>query len=466
MGKENTEALGGSGKGDAFFDRADKVAATGNWDYAINLYVDGIRRDPANLARGYKPLREVSLSRKAQGGKGPSMVEKLKLRSGKKPVDALANALQLLAKEPGSSEYMESVLKAATKLQLKSVAKWAADRLLETQRVTEKPSKRILVAITEVYRDLKEYELAVQAGILAQQADPDDGAISDLLRDVSAKLTIAKGGYEEKDRDFTRAVKDMDKQTELTRKDAMVKDKAFLEKQIEKAREEYLSAKTTPGKINAYADALLQFEDAQHEDQAAAVLNDAFEATGAYQFKMRIGDVRIRQMTRKWRQAKQEGNEQAAMQIARDQLAFELAEYKERAVNYPTDLSLKYELGRRQFLAGQYDEAIVTLQAAQHDPRRRRRAMSLLGQAFHKKDMLHEAIETYERALEGDVPEKYAKEVGYSLADALEKLGETSRAAEEFSKVAQLDYQYKDTRQRLEGLRRRLSEEESPPRGA
>ena len=65
MTDEDANAVAGNGKGDAFFDRADKVAATGNWDYAIELYVDGIRRDPGNMERGYKPLREVSMNRKA-----------------------------------------------------------------------------------------------------------------------------------------------------------------------------------------------------------------------------------------------------------------------------------------------------------------------------------------------------------------------------------------------------------------
>ena len=35
-----------AGKGKAFFDRGDQVAETGNWDFAIEMYLQGIGRDP------------------------------------------------------------------------------------------------------------------------------------------------------------------------------------------------------------------------------------------------------------------------------------------------------------------------------------------------------------------------------------------------------------------------------------
>ena len=460
MTDNDPEPAGPTGKGDAFFDRADKVAATGNWDYAIELYIDGIRRDPGNMERGFVPLREVSMNRKAQGGKGPGMIDKLKRRGGKTPMDALANGLFLLGKEPGSIEYMEMVTKAAKQLELPGALKWATDLLFGTQRLAEKPSKRILMAVTNTYRDLEEYALAIEAATRACRVDPNDGELSNLLRDVSARFTVKQGGYEEEGRDFTRAVKDMDLQKELAQKDAMVKDKAYLESQVEKSRREYLATPTVSGKINAYADALLKFEDDQHEGQAIAVLTEGHSQTGAYQFKMRIGDVRMRQMTRKRREAQQAGDTGAAKRLAGEQLAFELDEYAERAVNYPTDLSIKYELGKRQYLAGKYDEAIVTLQSAQHDPRRRLRAMGLLGQAYYKQRLVREAVETYERALAGEVPEAQAKELGYLLAQALESLGDLQRAIDEYSKVTQLDYEYKDARQRLQVLRKQLEEQD------
>ncbi|MCK4601377.1 MAG: hypothetical protein KAU28_02855, partial [Phycisphaerae bacterium] len=78
-----------SGKGKAFFDRADQVAETGNWDFAIEMYIEGIRREPDNIERGHHPLREVAMKRLAQGGKKAGMIEQLKHRPGKDPIASL-----------------------------------------------------------------------------------------------------------------------------------------------------------------------------------------------------------------------------------------------------------------------------------------------------------------------------------------------------------------------------------------
>ena len=105
-----------AGKGKAFFDRADQVADTGNWDFAIEMYIEGLKREPGNLDRGHKPLRETAMKRKAQGGKGPGMMEGLKRRPGKDLTENVANAAYLLAKEPGSVAYMEQLMAAAQAL--------------------------------------------------------------------------------------------------------------------------------------------------------------------------------------------------------------------------------------------------------------------------------------------------------------------------------------------------------------
>ena len=152
------------------------------------------------------------------------------------------------------------------------------------------------------------------------------------------------------------------------------------------------------------------------------------------------------------------GDTAGATEQAQRQLAFELDEYKERCANYPTDLGLKFELGRRQFLSGQYDEAIASLQTAQRDPRRGLRARSLIGQAFVKKGWLGMAVETFEKALELESTEEFTMELRYFLGDVLENMGQLERAQEQFSTVAQLDYNYRDVRQRIENIRNRPSE--------
>lgn len=457
----------GSGKGKAFFDRADQVAETANWDFAIELYLEGIQREPENLERGHKPLRDVAMKRKFQGGKDPGKLEQLKRRHGKDPLTNLVNAEYLLAKKPGSVEYMERTLKAAQELDLPAVCKWICDILLEAQRQAEKPNRRVLMTLTDAYDRLEEYGPAIEVCQIAQKVTPEDHALEERLTELQTKQTIAQGKYDQEG-GFSKGVRNMDKQVELAQKDQLSQSSRFIEQQLERARGEYAADPTVPGKINALVDALLKFEDESYENEAIDILDKAYRDTGQYQFKMRIGDIKIRQMKRRFNKLLSAGDKEAAREQARAQLAFELEEYAERAANYPTDLSMKYELGRRQLMAGEYDQAIASLQQAQRDPRRHVLALNYLGQAFARKKWFSEAVETYQRALNSEMTEERTKEIRYNLADCLEKMAEGEsdpderrrllrEAQEQLSDVAQIDITYKDTRDRLEATRKKLS---------
>ena len=446
-----------AGKGKAFFERADQVSETGNWDFAIAMYLEGISREPENLDRGHKPLRKVSINRKAQGGKPAGMIDQLKRRPCKDPVRNLVNAEYLLSKDPGSVQNMMQVLQAARKCDLIGLVHWISLIILESQRQTKKPSKRILVDLVSAFESAKDFSMSVQACDMAIQMDPNDGELRDRMRSLSALYTIDKGKFEEEG-DFTKGVDDLEAQQKIQKKDALVQDEEYLLGQIRKCRQDYLENPHVAGKINNAVDALLKIENESYENEAIDILAKAHKDSSAYQFKMRIGDIRIRQMSRRFRQMRDSGDTAEATEQAKRQLAFELDEYKERCANYPTDLGLKFEMGRRQFLSGQYDEAIASLQTAQRDPRRGLRARSLIGQAFVKKGWLGMAVETFEKALELEATEEFTMELRYFLGDVLDNMGQLERAQEQFSTVAQLDYNYRDVRQRIENIRTRLSE--------
>lgn len=444
-------------KAKVFFDRADEVAATGNWDFAIELYCEGLRLNPVEMDRGHVKLRDVSLKRKMQGGKPAGMGERRKHKAGKDPEGNLANAAYLLAKDPGSETLMEMFLQAAMEVGDSAVIRWIGEILLDSQKQARKPNKRLCTVAMDLMAEAKHYDLAIQVCRLALTASPDDAVLESRLGALGAEYTLQKGQYGIEG-DFSKGVKDLEKQKEIIQRDMLVKDEKFLLQQIAKTEKEYLESPTVPGKINGYVDALLKFEDESYENQAIDVLNKAYQDTKAYQFKMRVGDVKIRQMSRRFRKLKETGDRDGATKAAREQLTFEVAEYRERAGNYPTDLALKYELGRRLFLAGYYDESIGFLQQAQRDPRRYVVVMNYLGQAFMRKEWWQEAIDTFEKVLDGDVTEDRSKDVRYNLGLCYEKLNKLDQAQEQFSHLAQIDFNFKDVRSRLEAIRKRMQE--------
>jgi hypothetical protein len=456
------------GKGKAFFDRADQVAETGNWDFAIELYIEGLTREPDAMERGHKPLRQVSMQRAIKGGKPAGMIDKLKHGGGKGAIGQMTNAEYLLAKEPGNVQYMMQILKAARSLELTPVVKWIADLALQTQlqpwqTEQKKPSRNVCWQLTEAFESIEDYDGAEQACYLTCVAAPNVNEYQNKQQELAAKKTIQKGRYDEEG-DFTKGVKDLEKQKELIQSESAVKSKSFLEQQIEKTRSAYLADPTDQQAVNKYVEALLRMNDESYENEAIDILRKAYDDTKTYLFKMKIGDLRIKQYKRRYQAKLEQGDKEAATKIAKDQLAFELEEYTERTVNYPTDLGLKYELGVRQFIASKFDaskidDAISSLQQAQRDPRRRVQALNYLGLAFRRKEWLQEAIDTFNRALENEMPEERTKELRYNLADAYEANNQLAEAQEQFSAVAQIDYNYKDTRDRLDKVRKQLKAE-------
>jgi hypothetical protein len=110
MAEEDNQA---SAKAKAFFDKAAKVAQTNNFDYAIDMYLQGLRYAPDALKEGHLPLCELALHRQGKGGKKPTMMEKVKRMRGKTPLEQMLNAEYLFVRDPEHVPYAEAMLKAA-----------------------------------------------------------------------------------------------------------------------------------------------------------------------------------------------------------------------------------------------------------------------------------------------------------------------------------------------------------------
>ena len=66
-------------KAKVFFERGKTVAGTGNYEYAIEMYLQGFALDP-DAIDAHQELRDISLKRKASGGKAMGFLEAMKLK--------------------------------------------------------------------------------------------------------------------------------------------------------------------------------------------------------------------------------------------------------------------------------------------------------------------------------------------------------------------------------------------------
>ncbi|MHC4171361.1 MAG: tetratricopeptide repeat protein [Planctomycetota bacterium] len=449
-------------KAKAFFEKGRKVAESNNFDYAIDMYLEGLSYTPEAIEQGHLPLCELALQRQGRDGKKPSMMERMKRLGGKTPLEQMLNAEYLFAKDPGHLPYAEAMLKAAVAGDYRRTADWIANLIFQTNNAARKPSVRTYILLKNSYAALGEFDKAVAACQRAARLKPDDGELADEYKNLSAELTMARGKYDTEG-DFRKSIKDREWQEKLQAQASVVKTEDYRLKAVEDARSKIAQNPDLPANIFNLADALSDMENDKDENDAIALLENIHKAKKDFSFKQRAGLLRIKQLRRKIREAKTaletKGNDaqaKAGLEELSAQLNnTELEHYRLCMENYPTDMHAKYEYGVRLVRNERYDEAIPLFQEAQRDPKRKIAAMDKIGFCFFIKGWLADAIDVFTKAINSYEikDDTVGKELRYNLARAYEQQGDADKALEIYRKIAQVDFTFKDVSQRVDKLR-------------
>ncbi len=461
-------------KGERFFEHAHTVADSKQWDYAVELYISGLRHDPDNMAK-HEALLEVAKRRKVAGGKPAGMGEKFKTL-GSETIDRMLQAEKIWAMDFTDPRLAYEVMKLAVAADqeegngdyaLGEVAFWIGSMAMDFNATSKKPSKSLLLDIRDRFSEIGRYDKAVEANRRALSLDPSDDKLLAAMKDLEAQR------YTMERKDVSKTldnVKDKDQQEEIQRGLSTHGGGDANAKLIASRKADYEQTPDDMDKLNKLVDAMLRAEDEEHEEQAIKLLQAAFKSTGQYRHKLRAGDIRMKQHQRTIRNYKQfvdaaPGDEEYKRKLdeaVQNRLDFELVEFAERVKNYPTDLRLKYELGRRQYQAGKIDDAIGSLQQATGEPKSRSGAHLLLGKCFFHKGWTSEAITTLEKGLDmHDLrDDTMGKELQYDIMLAYLMLAEKERDVEKLkvaqqyaSSLLQADISYRDIRDRMQQIR-------------
>lgn len=461
-----------------WFKKAKDLRERRDYDYAIESYLQGLDFWTDAVEEGHMPLWSLAIQRQQAGGKKPGTMERLKSSmTGKDAKKCLLNAEHLMAKDPTNAGYLEGVLKSASRADLPETLKWIAPKVFDSMRKDKKPNPSRFKTFRQVLVDAAEradtrgdpqyaawcYEQAVNALDFLVVRNPGDMALRDEQRDLSGKLTIARGKYEDAD-SFRDSLVDADKQKLLHDSERAKQSDQTLEALIEAERKEYEANPTVAGKINAYVTALLKPERKREEQIAIEVLTKAYEQLSNYSFKERADDIRLRQLrrnVRRWQdRAEQTGSPDDRQQyrlVAMEEQQIRLDIFRERVRKYPTNLRLKFHLGSALFQSKEYEEAIPLLQEASADPRSRVRARLMIGRAFFESASFTQAAEVLNEALESyDVSgDNVSKEMLYWIGRANEAGGNVEEALATYGKLLRQDYNYAkgDARKRHDALK-------------
>ncbi|MFC1636866.1 hypothetical protein ACFL5Z_18740 [Planctomycetota bacterium] len=459
MPEDNSKA---AAKARSFFEKARKVAETDNFDYAIDMYLQGLRYAPDALREGHLPLCELGMQRRGKGGKKSSMMDKVKRLRGKTPLEQMLNAEYLFVKNPDHLQYAEAILKAAVAGGYEKTAGWIANLIFQTANAAEKPSVHTYILLKDAYCTLGQFDKAIAACQRASKLRPGDKELADEYKDLSAELTMARGKYDGEG-DFRKSIKDREGQEKLQGQASVIKTEGYRAKAVEDARKKMAENPDLPANIFELADALADLDTEEAENNAIQLLENAFSNKSDYSFQRRAGILRIRQLRRKIKEAEvalesnpNDDEAKTALEEFSTQLdTFELEHYRLCVDNYPTDLAAKYDYAVRLLKNKQYNEAIPLFQEAQRDPRRKIAAMNQVGVCFFAKGWLDDAIDVFNQAMNSyELKEDAtAKELRYNLARAYEEQGDAQKALGVYRKIAQIDFAYKDVSQRVDELR-------------
>jgi hypothetical protein len=115
---------GDRGKACRYFDYAKHVATTGGYGLAIEMFLSGLALVPNNVEE-HKALRQLSLERKAAGGKDMGIFDKRKYATNTRDhARNMLNAERLLAYDPGNVAHMQVFAEWAIRCEFEETAIW------------------------------------------------------------------------------------------------------------------------------------------------------------------------------------------------------------------------------------------------------------------------------------------------------------------------------------------------------
>lgn len=458
------------------FAHAKKASDTRNYAYAIELYVSGLACWPDAVEEGLKKLRVVATARQLEGGRPPGfMTARKHPTGGKDDLKNLNNALHLFGLNPTNLSYLEQILLLSARVRCDVMAAWIGPVIADAYKSSKmlpaaryQASCEAMDAAAEIAmafnNDVGAIEL-LRANITTSQIwtlhYPDSADPPRAESHASGKLTILKGRFD-KGEDFTESLKDADVQQELHDRDKKVHTFDRTLDLIAKARRDWEENRGVPNKLLTLVDLMTRTESQQSENEAVRLLEEEFASTQDYVFKQKADELQIRQGNRRHRELVAKVNNapddaelrEELKEHDRRKLEIETKIFEDRQRYYPTDLRLKFQLAVRYFLARRVDEAIPLFQQARSDGRVRAESRLYLGRCFCHKAFYAQAVEILRRGvneLEGR-SDGVAFDLNYWLARALEENGALDEAMRVYGYVIELDYNFRDARQRLEKL--------------
>jgi len=302
--------------------------------------------------------------------------------------------------------------------------------------------------LANLYCDLDEPEKAERIYSVLCQHHPADSALQMAAKNISARRTMRRGGYEDGSAGGTyrRGLKDADEAQFLERQARGHKDEATIDALLLEYERRFESEPENIKLIRDIAELYTlrhnyyrALEYYNHLGTIPHAMDSAIERTVA-----EVTSKRYDQAVEELDPAAEDYEERKAELVAaKAQYRFDDAQ--DRVRRYPTDMDARFELGLLLFDRRDFDAAIKEFQHVQKFPRLKRKGMLYLARSFAERGMRDLAIGTLRRAAEEKAEfDDEQKELLYTLAEIHEQGGEREEAIKHYKAIFAADIAYRD----------------------
>ena len=437
------------------FQRASEAAQRDNLDYAITLFCQLLEKEP-EFFDCRKALRQAQVKKAGSGGTGffkkmlsgagsSPQITKAHVIIRSNPGGAMAIAEGILNSDPNSSAAHRIIVDAANALELPRTAVLSYEVLAKNSP----KDKKLVIEYAQAVSAIGEGTRAENLLMALMREHPGDNELNQALKNLSAHKTLNEGGYgalESGEGSYRDVLKNKAEAVALEQEGRVQKSEDVAGNLIAEYETRLVSE---PKNMKLLRDLAELHTQKNQFDQALAYYqrikasdlgNDASLDESITKTQLRRFDHRISEIN----PFAADHAEQVAA-LKEEKAAYQIAECQKRVERFPTDMSIRFDMGVLYFQAGKVNEAAAEFQKAQNNPHKRVPAMNYLGQCLAKKRMYDMAARTFQRAIEEKlVFDEEKKDLIYQLGSVLETMGKKTEAIDQFKILYESDMGYRD----------------------
>jgi len=436
-----------------------------NFDYAIAIFNQVLAQEP-----GFFECRQaLRVCQHKKSGGGSTFFKKMLSGAGsspllakaqmlKDPLETIKTAEQILNSDYNSMAAHKLLADAALSAELPKTAVLSLEIVTKNAPKDEEAQKDLARA----YSAAGQGEKAEMIMAELMRRHPGDLKLVDELKDISARKTLAEGGYDALSSgtgSYRDILKDKDRAVAMEQEGRQVKSDDVAQQHIAKLEAELAQEPNNLKKLRSVAELYAQKKEF---DRALETYQRIVDKEGATDSSLQkaIAETMIKKLDQAIeqldRQAPDYAEKSAQLKTERDN--YLLSEIRQRSERYPGDLGIRFELAELLFTLGHFSEAAPEFQKATANPYKRLMAMSYLGQCFAALGRYDMAARQLQNALKEKLTcDDEKKEMMYALASVFEKMGKLHEADDLYKQIYEVDMSFKDVTAKVEASYNRPS---------